>query len=183
MATYTFESGHTRANFSVRHMMITNVRGQFEDVTGTLEFDAENPANSRVEAQIHANSINTGSDQRDGHLRSPDFFDVANYPVITFKSTRVEPTGKDSAKIHGELTIRAKTLPVVLDAEFLGETINPFGGDKRLGFTGKTKINREDYGLTWNVALETGGWLVGKEITIELDVEVMPITQEALATA
>jgi polyisoprenoid-binding protein YceI len=129
---------------------------------------------------IDTNSINTGANDRDNHLRSADFFDVANFPTITFKSTKIEVTGDESAKIHGDLTIRGTTRPVVLEAEYLGENTNPWGA-KVVGFNGVTKINREDFGLTWNVALETGGVLVGKDIKIELDVEAALVVETETA--
>jgi len=174
MAQYKLDAAHSAAEFSARHMMITTVRGGFKTVNGTLNFDAQNPAASSVEAVIEVNSMSsTGVADRDAHLKSPDFLDAAQYPTITFKSTKVEANGgNDKAKITGDLTIRNITKSVVLDAEFLGETKSPFG-DVRAGFTATTKINREDFGLTWNMALETGGWLVGKDISITLDVEAI----------
>ncbi len=173
MAQYKLDAAHSAAEFSARHMMITTVRGGFKTVNGTLNFDAQNPAASSVEAVIEVNSMSsTGVADRDAHLKSPDFLDAAQYPTITFKSTKVEANGSDKAKITGDLTIRNVTKSVVLDAEFLGETKSPFG-DVRAGFTATTKINREDFGLTWNMALETGGWLVGKDISITLDVEAI----------
>jgi polyisoprenoid-binding protein YceI len=120
----------------------------------------------------------TGLEQRDNHLRSPDFLDIEKYPTITFKSTSVQPQGSDRAKVTGDLTIRDVTRPVVLDVELLGEEKSPFG-DSRIGFTATTKVNREDFGLTWNMALESGGWLVGKDISITLDVEAI-LQQEAV---
>jgi polyisoprenoid-binding protein YceI len=182
MATYKFDPTHTSADFSARHMMITTVRGGFRNVNGTLVYDRENPANSSVEAVIDtATMTSTGLDQRDNHLRSGDFLDVENFPQITFKSTRVE-VGSDNtrAKVHGDLTIRDVTRPVTLDVELLGEEKSPFG-DTRIGFTATTRINREDFGLTWNMALESGGWLVGKDITITLDVEAILVTEAVTA--
>jgi polyisoprenoid-binding protein YceI len=182
MATYKFDPTHSSADFSARHMMITTVRGGFRNVNGTLVYDRENPANSSVEAVIDtATMTSTGLDQRDNHLRSGDFLDIENFPHITFKSTRVE-VGSDNtrAKVYGDLTIRGVTHPVTLDVELLGEEKSPFG-DTRIGFTGTTRINREDFGLTWNMALESGGWLVGKEITITLDVEAILVTEAVTA--
>jgi polyisoprenoid-binding protein YceI len=177
MPVYKLDNTHTAAEFSARHMMITTVRGGFKTVNGTLVYDPQNPANSSVEAVIDTNSMSsTGLDQRDGHLKSPDFLDVANYPAITFKSTKVEPYENNSrAKVTGDLTIRDVTRSVVLDVEFLGEAKSPYGYTA-IGFTGTTKINREDFGLTWNMALETGGWLVGKDITINVDAEAILVT-------
>lgn len=174
MPVYKIDSAHTAAEFSARHMMVTTVRGGFKNVTGTLTYDPQNPAQSSVEAVIDTNSMSsTGLQQRDDHLRSPDFLDVAKYPTITFKSTKVEAYDDNTrAKVTGDLTIRDVTRSVVLDVEFLGET-KGFEGEPHIGFTGTVKINREDYGLNWNMALEAGGWLVGKDVTITLDVEAV----------
>ena len=182
MATWNLDSAHTVAAFSARHMMITTVRGTLGTVTGTIEFDEANPANSRLEAVIDATGLTSGLADRDNHLRSADFLDVENYPTITFKSTRVEVTGDVTAKVHGDLTIRGVTRPVVIDAEYIGRTVSPFG-DTRVGFTGTTKINREDFGLTWNVAMEAGGVLVSKDIKIELDAEAILVTETEAANA
>jgi polyisoprenoid-binding protein YceI len=183
MATWKLDSAHTSANFSARHMMITTVRGGFKNVTGTIVYDPQNPAASSVEAVIDATTIDSGVADRDNHLKSPDFLDVANYPTITFKSTKVEPNADGTqAKVTGDLTIRGVTRPVVLDVEYLGQGKSPFG-TTNIGFTASTKINREDFGLTWNVALETGGWLVGKDITLNLDVEAILVEETAPATA
>ena len=181
MATWNFDPTHTYASFSARHMMVTTVRGRFDAPSaGKLEFDPANPAATQVEATLNAASVNTGFADRDNHLKSPDFLDVANYPTITFKSTRVELTGDDTAKLHGDLTIRNVTRPVVFNVEFLGITNDPWGG-KRAGFSAETKINREDWGLTWNVAIEAGGVLVGKDIKLNLDVEAILIPETATA--
>ncbi len=178
---WNIDTAHAAANFSARHMMITTVRGSFTKITGTVDFDPANPTAASVEAVIDVNSMSsTGVEQRDQHLLSPDFLDAANFPTITFKSTKVEPTGEGTAHITGDLTIRGVTRSVVLDAEFLGTSKSPYG-HTAAGFTGSTKINREDFGLTWNVALETGGWLVGKDINITLDVEVVAATEAAPA--
>ncbi len=180
MSEWKFDAAHTSASFAVRHMMVTTVRGQFQQVSGALHFDPKNMAASSVEATIVVTSVTTGAADRDNHLRSADFFDIANYPEMTFKSTRVQLTGDNAAKVTGNLTIRGKTLPVTLDVEFLGQVDSPFG-DKRVGFTATTKINREDWGLTWNRALETGGVLVGKDISISLDVEAILVAEPAKA--
>jgi polyisoprenoid-binding protein YceI len=182
MALWNIDTAHAQANFAARHMMITTVRGSFNKITGTINFDPANPSAASVEAVIETASIgSTGNDQRDGHLKSPDFLDIEKFPTITFKSTKVE-VGADgsSAKIFGDLTIKDVTKSVVLDSELLGQGKTPFGTTVA-GFNGKTKINREDFGLTWNMALETGGWLVAKDITIELDVEAVLATEGAPA--
>ena len=174
MAVWNIDSAHAQANFAARHMMITTVRGSFNKISGSINFDPANPAAASVEVVIDTTSMtSTGVEQRDQHLQSPDFLDVANFPTITFKSSKVEPYDNGSkAKITGDLTIKGVTKPVVLDTELLGQGKTPFGTTVA-GFNGKTKINREDWGLTWNMALETGGWLVAKDVTIELDVEAV----------
>lgn len=169
---WQLDLAHSGASFSVRHMMITTVRGSFGITGGTIVYDPANPAAASVEATLDATSVNTGMADRDNHLRSGDFFDVANYPTITFKSTAVKPTGENTAEITGDLTIRGTTRSVVLKAEFLGQG-KGMDGSTRAGFVASTKINREDWGLTWNVALEAAGLLVGKEVTIELDVQAI----------
>ena len=177
MTQWQFDPAHSNADFAVRHMMVSTVRGGFKQVTGVLNFDPDNPADSYVEAAIKADSIWTGVADRDGHLRSPDFLDVANYPEITFKSARVEVISNTEAKVYGDLTIRGATRPSTLDVEFLGEGKDPFRQRTVLGFSATARINREDFGLTWNQALETGGVLVGKEVKISLDVEVVPVAE------
>ena len=183
MATWKFDPAHTSASFSARHMMVTTVRGTFAPPTGTLEFDPANPAAAHVHAEIDATTLTSGVTDRDNHLRSADFLDVANFPKITFNSTKVQVTGDDTADVTGDLTIRGVTRPVVLKTEYLGKVASPFG-DTRAGFSASTKINREDWGLNWNVAIEAGGVLVGKEIKIELELEaiLVPETEAAAST-
>ena len=164
------DPAHTSVEFTARHMMLSKVRGEFQDFTVNLDLDEEHPEAAAVEAHIKTASINTRDAQRDGHLRSPDFFKSDEFPEMVFKSTRVELTGKDTAKLHGDLTIRDVTKPVVLDVTYLGSSKSPWG-TTNAGFEASTKINREDWGLTWNAALETGGWLVGKDITIHIEAE------------
>lgn len=176
MATWKIDNTHASAEFAVRHMMVSIVRGTFRSVNGTIEYDPAHPENARVEATIDASSIYTGVADRDAHLRSADFFDAENYPVLTFTSTKVEPQGENEARITGDLTIRGVTREVVIDAELLGVVNSPFG-DERVGFTGSTRINREDWGLTWNMAIEAGGVLVGKDVKIELNVEAIRVTE------
>lgn len=170
MAKWQLDPAHSAAEFSARHMMVTNVRGGFNDLSGTIVFDPENAAASSVEAVIQVASINTGAGDRDNHLRSPDFFDAEKYPTITFTSTNVEITSDETARVTGNLTIKDVTKPVMLDVTFLGKGDSPFG-DVRAGFEASTKINREDWGLTWNQALESGGWLVGKEVKLSIDAQ------------
>lgn len=172
MATWQLDTAHSSATFAVRHMMITTVRGSFNITDGKIVFDPANPAAASVEATLDVASVNTGVADRDNHLRSADFFDAANHPTITFKSTSVKPTGENTAEIAGDLTIRGVTRPVVLKTEFLGQG-KGMDGKTRAGFVATTKINREDWGLTWNVMLEAGGVLVSKEVNIELDIQAV----------
>ncbi len=182
MATWKFDPAHTTVSFSARHMMVTTVRGVFAPATGRLEFDPENPAASYVEAEIDAKTVNTGVEMRDNHLRSADFLEVEKFPTITFKSTKVEVTSDNEGKISGDLTIHGVSRPVTLKVEYLGTVNSPFG-DKRAGFAASTKINREDWGLIYNMAIEAGGVLVGKEIKIDLDLEaiLVPETEQTAA--
>src|SRR5688572_11598777 len=180
MAKWTLDTAHTSANFSVKHMMFATVRGCFSGITGTIEFDPANLAAASVEAIIPAASVNTGVTDRDNHLRSPDFFDAANHPNLVFKSKKVVPSDATHAHIVGDLTIHGVTREVVLDAEFEGEGKNPWG-KQVAAFTATTSINREDFGLTWNQVLETGGVLVGKDIKIELHAESVLVVEEATA--
>lgn len=178
MAIWNFDASHSSASFAARHMMITTVRGNFNNVNGKLEYDPSNPNASYVEAVIDVKQMSsTGLDQRDQHLLSPDFLWAEKYPTITFKSTRVDVNEDGtSGKVYGDLTIRDVTREVVLDVVKLGEGKSPYGSTV-IGFEASTKINREDFGLTWNMALETGGWLVGKEVMIELAVEAVLVTE------
>lgn len=168
MSTWQIDTAHTVVSFTGKHMMITKVRGIFKDVTGTVEYDEADPARSSVEVAIPASTIETGMEARDNHLRSADFLDVESHPALTFRSTSIEPRG-DRWAITGDLTIRGVTRPVVLDTEALG-VVQGMDGRRHAGFAAATKIKRSDWGLTWNVGLEAGGWLVSDEISIELDV-------------
>ena len=155
--TWTQDKAHSQILFSARHMMITNVRGSFNSFEVTVDFDENNLSKASVEATIDANSISTRDERRDGHLRSPDFLDVAKYPHITFKSTKVELTGKTTGRVTGNLTIRNVTKPITLDVELVGIMKSPMGSTNA-GFNAQTKLNRKDWDLNWNVALEAG-WL------------------------
>lgn len=170
--TWSIDPSHSLVEFSVKHMMFTTVKGNFAGIKGTIVLDEANPANSSVEAEIDASSIVTRDEKRDAHLRSADFFHVEEHPTLAYKSRRVEPQGGDRAKVIGDLTIHGTTHEVVLDAEQTGRGTTPFG-TQAVGFHATTKINRKDYGLTYNMALETGGVLVGDEIRIELEVEAV----------
>jgi polyisoprenoid-binding protein YceI len=172
---YTLDVSHTRLGFSARHAMVTTVRGQFQDYTGHAHIDTANPAASKVEVTIQAGSIDTGNADRNGHLVSPDFFDVENNPEIRFVSTEVERTadsGETTWVITGDLTIKGVTKPVTIEFEQTGSARDPFG-NLRVGFEGSTTINRRDWGLTWNAALETGGVLVSEKIKLEFDVSAI----------
>jgi polyisoprenoid-binding protein YceI len=172
MSLYQIDPSHTNANFSVKHMMISKVHGGFEKVSGTFNYDAKNPEASKVDVEIDVNSISTREPQRDAHLKSADFFDVEKYPTIRFNSTRFVANG-DEMKITGDLTIHGVTQSVVLDIEGpTAEHKDPWGNTK-IGLSGTTKIKRKDFGLTWNAALETGGFLVGDDISISLDVQLV----------
>ena len=162
---------HSVAEFKVKHMMISNVKGQFTGVSGVLSLDEENIGNSRIEATIDAASINTREAQRDAHLKSSDFFDVEKFPTLSFKSTRVERKADDELAVSGDLTIHGVTKKVVFAVEGPTAPAKDPWGNTRVGLSATTKINRKDYGLTWNAALETGGILVGDEVTITLDVQ------------
>lgn len=170
--TWTIDTAHTEINFSVRHMMISNVRGQFQKLRGTIEFDETNPISTEVDGQIDVASITTRDEKRDAHLKSADFFDVAQYPAILFHSTRVVMKDQTHAALYGDLTIRGVPHEVVLDVEFNGLAKSPWG-TTNAGFSAKTQIKRKDWGLSWNVALETGGWLVGDDINITMELEII----------
>ncbi|SPF54872.1 conserved hypothetical protein [Candidatus Sulfopaludibacter sp. SbA4] len=169
---YDLDPAHTSAHFLVRHMMISNVRGEFTKVTGTVIFNPDNLQASGVEAVIDATSIRTREDQRDAHLKSADFLDVEHYPEIRFKSTRIERDG-DEYIVHGDLTIRGVTKEVPLKVEDLTPEAKDPWGNLRAGATAKTKIKRGDFGLGWNMVLEAGGFLVGEEVSITIDAELL----------
>ncbi len=177
---WQIDPAHSQIQFAVRHMMISNVRGRFESFTGTVEFDEEQPTRSSVEVQIEAASINTRDPQRDGHLRSPDFLNADAYPYLTFRSKRIEQLDPTHGRIVGDLTIRDVTREVVLDVEYSGQAKSPWGTTSA-GFSATTTINRKDWGLTWNHALETGGVLVGDEVRISIELEVVKQAEVAAA--
>lgn len=173
---FQIDQSHSEIQFSARHMMVSKVRGVFDKWDGTIALDPAAPANTSVDITIDAASINTKDAQRDGHLRSPDFLNVEQFPSVTFKSTKVEVTGDNTAKLTGDLTIVGVSKPAVLDVEYQGNAKSPWGTTS-YGFSAHTKINREDWGLTWNAALETGGWLVGKEISIYIELELVQVAE------
>lgn len=168
---YVLDPAHTRIGFSARHAMVTKVRGQFDEFEGSAHVDTANPERSTVSVTIKAASVSTGQAQRDGHLKTPDFFDVETYPEITFVSTSVERDGSDWG-VTGDLTINAVTKPVTVLFEETGSAQDPFG-NQRVGFEGSVTINRGDWGLTFNAALETGGVLVSEKVTLEFDVSAI----------
>lgn len=167
--TWALDPAHTSIEFSAKHMMITTVRGRIAEVEGTIIIDDANPLNSSVEAVINAASLDTRSEQRDQHLRSADFLNVEKFPKITFKSKRISGT-KEEFKLTGDLTISGQTKEVTLDVTFEGEGKDPWGG-QRAGFAATGKIDRRDFGLTWNQALETGGVLVANDIKLNIEVQ------------
>lgn len=169
-AEYKIDSAHSRAHFTVRHMMVSNVRGEFSKVTGTIVYDEKNPAATVIDATIDATTINTSEPRRDAHLKSPDFFDVAKFPVMTFKSKSVQAT-PDGLAVTGDLTLHGVTRQVVLNVEKPSAELKDQKGGGRRGATATTKINRKDYGLTWNRAIEAGGVAVGEEVSITIDIE------------
>lgn len=170
--TWEVDGAHTTAQFAVRHMMVTTVRGHFDTVTGTVNLDEKDMTRSTLEIRIDAASINTREPKRDEHLRSPDFFDVAKHPEITFRSTRIEKAGQGRFKVTGDLTMRGVTRPVTLAVEGPTAAVkNPWGRMVR-GVSASVRINRKDWGLTWNKALETGGVVVGEEVDLQIDAEL-----------
>jgi polyisoprenoid-binding protein YceI len=169
---YTIDVAHSNLGFVARHAMVTKVRGSFKDFTGTMHIDADHPERSSAFVRIVADSISTGNEQRDAHLRSNDFFDMAQYPEITFQSTGIEVRGEDRFAVTGDLTIKGVTKPVVFDLEFTGAAIDPWG-NTRIGFEGSTTINRKDWGVNWNAPLEAGGVLVSEKVTLTVDISAI----------
>lgn len=168
-ATWSIDTAHSNAEFSVKHMMVATVKGRFGAFSGTLTFDEAAPAQAAVEASIDVSSITTGEQNRDGHLRSADFFEVETHPTATFRSTRIEPAGEGRAKVYGELTIRGITKETVLDTEYEGQIDDAFG-KRRAAFTAETTIARKDFGLTWNPLLESGGAVVSDRVRLTLNI-------------
>jgi len=170
--TYTIDPSHSHVGFTARHAMVTRVRGSFTDVSGSIHVDGENPTASKVEVEIDAASIDTRSADRDAHLRSDDFFAVDTYPTIDFASTSIEQTGADTFEVNGDLTIRDTSRPVSFELAFTGAATDPFGNE-RIGFEGSVEVNRKDWNLTWNAALEAGGVLVSEKVTLELEISAI----------
>ncbi|HEY0971941.1 MAG TPA: YceI family protein [Gemmatimonadales bacterium] len=173
--TWTIDASHSAAEFSAKHMMITTVKGRIADISGTVTIDEARPERSSAEVELATASIDTRAEQRDQHLRSADFLDVENFPTITFRSTRIDGASAkegESFRVVGDLTIRGVTREVVLDATYEGRGMDPWGGE-RVSFSAATKIDRRDFGLTWNAALEAGGVLVSNDIRISLEVQAV----------
>lgn len=181
---WVVDTAHSQIQFSARHMMITTVRGSFKKYEATVTPNEAHPEKSTVEVNIDANSIETGESQRDGHLRSPDFLDVAQYPTITFRSKRIEFNGNnlEQFKLIGDLTIHGTTKEITLEVTNEGAAKDPFGNQKR-AFSTSTTISRKDFGLTWNVALEAGGWLVSDQIKVSIDIQLVEKAPEAATAA
>jgi polyisoprenoid-binding protein YceI len=170
--TYAIDPVHSRIGFVARHAMVTKVRGSFNDFEGSGSFDAEDPSRSHLRLTIQAASIDTRNADRDAHLRSNDFFDMETYPEITFASTAVEQVDAENYRVTGDLTIKGVTNPVTVDLEYTGSAVDPYG-NQRIGFEGRTTVNRKDWGITWNAALEAGGVLVGEKVVLEFEVSAV----------
>jgi len=171
-STWAIDPGHTVAEFGVKHLMLSTVKGRFTGVSGAIELDESDISRSRVDVVIDVGTVNTHDEKRDAHLRSDDFFAAEQFPQITFKSTKVEPNGKDRLNVSGNLTIRGVTLPVTLEVEFNGRATAPWGSEV-IAYSAATTINRKDFGLTWNVALEAGGVTVGDKVMISIEAEAI----------
>jgi len=171
---YQIDPAHTRLGFVARHAMITKIRGAFNEFEGRAHLDAADPTKSSATLTIKAESIDTRNDQRDGHLRGNDFLDIPNHPSITFTSTGVEPLGGDTYRVSGDLTIRGVTKPVSIEFEFTGSAVDP-SGNVRVGFEGSTTINRKDWGVNWNAALEAGGFLISENVTLEFEISAIKV--------
>ncbi len=175
--TWNIDAAHSAAEFKVKHMMISNVKGKFTGLSGVLSLDEADVTKSAIEASIPINTISTGDEQRDGHLKSADFFDAEKFPTMTFKSAKVTPASGGEFTVTGDLGLHGVTKPVTFDVEGLSQPAKDPWGNLRIGLSATAKINRKDFGLTWNSALETGGVLVGEDISITLDVEFIKAGQ------
>lgn len=182
MGTWKIDPAHTDVSFSAKHMMITTVRGKFDRVEGALELDEEQPTRSRGEIRVGAASVSTGFEARDQHLRSADFFDVEKHEWIVVKTTSVTASDDGTYKVTADITIRGETRPVTFAVDYLGNTPGMTGA-RHVGFTARARVNRKDWGLNWNMALEAGGWLVGDEIKLDIEVAADEVTAVAEAAA
>lgn len=180
--SWMIDPAHAEIGFAVRHLMIATVRGRFGAVSGTVKVDEQNPRNSKVEVTVDVSSVDTRQEMRDNHLRSPDFFDVEKYPTMQFVSKRIEGDVSGEFRVAGDLTIRGITREVTLTATLEGRTKDPWGNE-RAGFSAAGKINRHDFGLNWNQALEAGGVMVGDEVKVTIDVELVHQAAEKTAAA
>ncbi|MET8829678.1 YceI family protein [Streptomyces sp. NPDC004610] len=169
---YTLDPAHTTIGFTARHAMVTNVKGKFLDFTGSLHLDGSDPAKSTATIDVKMESVDTGNADRDGHLKSSDFFKIDEFPTMTFRSTAAEALGDEDYRITGDLSVLGVTKPITIDLEFNGAAKDPFGNE-RVGFEGKTEIKRSEWGLTWNAALETGGFLVSDKIKLIFDISAI----------
>ncbi|MBI5507684.1 MAG: polyisoprenoid-binding protein [Deltaproteobacteria bacterium] len=177
-ATYDLDPVHTTVSFSVRHMMVTNVRGEFQKVSGTIEYDAKNPQKSVIKVAIDPATISTRDEKRDAHLKSPDFFDVAKFPTMTFESTKVEAAAKGKLKVTGKLTMRGITKEIVLDVDGPSAELKDPWGNIKIGASATATVNRKDWGVSWNATLDAGGVVVGDEVKIQLDIEAAKHTDK-----
>ena len=171
-STWTIDPAHSVVEFAVKHLMVSTFKGHFRSLEGTVHLDEDNPANSSVAASIDVASVDTQTPDRDAHLRSDDFFNAERYPKMTFRSTRVERVDGTNWKVTGELTIRDVTKEVVLDTEYEGRIVDPWGNE-RIGFTARTELSRKEFGVRWNAAIETGGVVVGDKVRISLNIEIV----------
>jgi polyisoprenoid-binding protein YceI len=176
--SWNIDNAHTQVEFSVRHLMISKVRGQFEKFSGQVEFDEAHPEETTLQVKIETASVNTRDPKRDGHLKSADFFESEKFPYMVFSSKNIELVDKEHAKLIGDLTIRDISKEVILDVEYVGKAKSPWGTTS-VGFAAATKINREEWGLTWNQNLEAGGVLVGKDVEISIEIELMETVPQA----
>lgn len=174
--TYSLDAAHSRIGFVARHAMVTKVRGQFDEFEGTAQLDFEHPERSSAELTISVASVDTHNKQRDEHLRTNDFFDAPTYPTITFRSTAVERVDEQNYRLTGDLSIKGTTKPVTVDFEYTGTARDPFG-NTRVGFEGRTTVNRRDWGIEWNAPLEAGGVLVSEKVTLEFELSAIKVDQ------
>lgn len=170
--TYEIDPAHTHVGFTARHAMVTKVRGSFKELSGSGHFDAEDLTRSHLELTIEASSLDTGNADRDAHLRSNDFFDMEQHPQITFRSTAIEHVGGERYGVTGDLTVRGVTKPVTVDVTYTGSAVDPYQ-NQRIGLEGSVTVNRKDWGITWNAALDAGGVLVGEKVTLEVEVSAI----------
>ncbi len=179
--SWTIDKNHSSIGFTVKHMMFTTVRGAFTNFDGNINFDEQHPENSAVDITVQLDSINTNDAKRDEHLHTTDFFDIANYPTMTFRSNRVEARDPEHFKLHGELALHGVTQPLVLNVTREGENKHPFSGNRVVAFTAEGSLNRKDFGLGFNVALETGGLLVSEQVKLVIEVQAVEQPASVLA--